>query len=160
MYHSTRPPNNSILRPLKSVIVLDTLLQLFSLSGATAACLLWFYLVLAWKPTGPKVRPVFRSLPSLFMNHNRMHDWISSNLSPYMGSAATYRTCTVALPFLARRLGLHTVMCHLKERRAHPPGQRGRRPSMTYSAEASSTVIATRGWCSGRLRPWSSQPGP
>lgn len=111
MYHSTRPPNNSMLRPLKSIIVLDTLLLLFSLSGATAACLLWFYLVLAWKLTGPQVRPVFRSLPSLFMNHNRMHDCISSNLRT-MGSAATYQTCTVALPFQARR-----QVCHVPTER-------------------------------------------
>ncbi|PKI66455.1 cytochrome P450 86A1 [Punica granatum] len=91
---------------------MDPLLLLFSLSAATCAYLLWFYL-LARNLTGPKVWPVFGSLPYLFLNRKRMHDWIASNLCS-TGGAATYQTCTIALPFLARRQGFYTVTCHPK----------------------------------------------
>lgn len=91
---------------------MDSLLLFFSLSASTIAYLLWFYL-LARKLTGPKVWPIFGSLPFLFMNRKRMHDWIASNLRS-TGGAATYQTTTIALPFLARRQGFYTVTCHPK----------------------------------------------
>ncbi|CAL9187928.1 unnamed protein product [Musa hybrid cultivar] len=40
-----------------------------------------------------------------------MHDWISDNLRA-TGEAATYQTCILPLPLLARRQGLVTVTCH------------------------------------------------
>ncbi|KAK4793465.1 hypothetical protein SAY86_023900 [Trapa natans] len=91
---------------------METFLLLFGLSAATASYLLWFYL-LARKLTGPPVWPVFGSLPFLFVNRKRMHDWIAGNLRS-TGGAATYQTSTIALPFLARRQGFYTVTCHPK----------------------------------------------
>ncbi|CAI9759129.1 unnamed protein product [Fraxinus pennsylvanica] len=91
---------------------MDAVLVFFSLLGATSAYLIWFWL-LAQKLTGPKVWPLVGSLPHLFMNRRRIHDWIAGNLRA-TGGAATYQTCTIAIPFLARRQGFYTVTCHPK----------------------------------------------
>ncbi|CAA2954427.1 cytochrome P450 86A1 [Olea europaea subsp. europaea] len=91
---------------------MDTVLVLFSLLAATSAYLIWFSL-LAQKLTGPKVWPLVGSLPHLFMNRRRIHDWIAGNLRA-TGGAATYQTCTIAIPFMARRQGFYTVTCHPK----------------------------------------------
>ncbi|KAI3947225.1 hypothetical protein MKX01_019878 [Papaver californicum] len=73
---------------------------------------IWFYR-LSRNFTGPKVYPFVGSLPSLFANRSRMHDWIAENLRA-TGDLATYQTCTLAIPFVARRQGLFTVTCHPK----------------------------------------------
>ncbi|KAF8396905.1 hypothetical protein HHK36_018540 [Tetracentron sinense] len=91
---------------------METLLVLFLVAAATSAYFLWFYL-LARKLTGPKVWPVLGSLPGLFLNRARIHDWIAGHLRE-TGGLATYQTCTIALPFLARKQGLFTVTCHPK----------------------------------------------
>ncbi|KAA8543759.1 hypothetical protein F0562_022064 [Nyssa sinensis] len=91
---------------------MDTILMLFSVAAVTSAYLIWFYF-LARKLTGPKVWPVVGSLPLLFMNRRRIHDWMAGNLRS-TGGAATYQTCTIALPFLARKQGFYTVTCHPK----------------------------------------------
>ncbi|CAK9164230.1 unnamed protein product [Ilex paraguariensis] len=89
---------------------METLLILYSIVAATLVYLLWFH-HLARKLTGPKVWPVVGSLPLLFLNRRRFHDWIAGNLRS-TGGAATYQTCTIAIPFLARRQGFYTVTCH------------------------------------------------
>ncbi|KAF3439553.1 hypothetical protein FNV43_RR17831 [Rhamnella rubrinervis] len=91
---------------------METLPFLFTLAAASSVYLFWFYL-LARKLTGPKVWPVFGSLPFLFMNRSRVHDWIASNLRA-TGGLSTYQTCIIALPFLARKQGFFTVTCHPK----------------------------------------------
>ncbi|KAL0418988.1 UNVERIFIED_CONTAM: cytochrome [Sesamum radiatum] len=91
---------------------MDTILLLFSLAAATSTYLLWFWL-LARTLNGPKAWPLVGSLPHLFMNRRRIHDWIASNLRA-TGPAATYQTCTIAIPFLARKQGFYTVTCHPK----------------------------------------------
>lgn len=80
--------------------------------GSASAYLLWFYL-LARKLTGPKVFPLVGSLPLLFLNRRRIHDWIAGNLR-FTGTAATYQTSTICIPFLARKQGFYTVTCHPK----------------------------------------------
>ncbi|KAJ6895612.1 cytochrome P450 86A1-like [Populus alba x Populus x berolinensis] len=85
---------------------------LLTLAAATSVYLLWFYL-LARKLTGPKVWPLVGSLPLLFVNRRRFHDWIAANLRA-TGGAGTYQTCTIPLPFLARKQGFYTVTCHPK----------------------------------------------
>ncbi|PSS09477.1 Cytochrome P450 86A1 like [Actinidia chinensis var. chinensis] len=89
---------------------METLFVLFTAAAATSAYLVWFYL-LARQLTGPKVWPVVGSLPLLFLNRRRIHDWISGNLRA-MGGTATYQTCTICIPFFARRQGFYTVTCH------------------------------------------------
>ncbi|KAL3579991.1 hypothetical protein D5086_017826 [Populus alba] len=91
---------------------METLPFLLTLAAATSVYLLWFYL-LARKLTGPKVWPVVGSLPLLFVNRRRFHDWIAANLRA-TGGAGTYQTCTIPLPFLARKQGFYTVTCHPK----------------------------------------------
>ncbi|KAK9280249.1 hypothetical protein L1049_013937 [Liquidambar formosana] len=91
---------------------METLTILFSVAAATSIYLIWFY-QLASKLTGPKVWPVVGSLPLLFKNRGRIHDWMAGNLSE-TGGSATYQTCTLALPFLARKQGFFTVTCHPK----------------------------------------------
>ncbi|KAL6204461.1 hypothetical protein ACLB2K_021728 [Fragaria x ananassa] len=91
---------------------METLTLFFTLAAATSVYCFWFYL-LARKLTGPKVWPVVGSLPVLFTNRNRIHDWIASNLRA-TGGSSTYQTCTIALPFLARKQGMFTVTCHPK----------------------------------------------
>ncbi|KAE8666726.1 Cytochrome P450 86A4 [Hibiscus syriacus] len=63
---------------------METLQLVFSLAAAVFAYLIW-----------------------------RIHDWIASNLRA-TGGSATYQTCTIALPFLARKQGFYTVTCHPK----------------------------------------------
>lgn len=58
--------------------------------------------------SGPRVWPLFGSLPGILRNAKRMHDWIAVNLRRTGG---TYQTCIFALPLLARRQGLVTVTC-------------------------------------------------
>lgn len=84
----------------------------FVVTAATSAYFFWFFL-LAKKLTGPKVWPLFGSLPVLYMNRRRIHDWIAGNLRS-TGGAATYQTTTIALPFFAERQGFYTVTCHPK----------------------------------------------
>ncbi|XVE59386.1 hypothetical protein DITRI_Ditri05aG0042600 [Diplodiscus trichospermus] len=90
---------------------METFPFVFSLA-AVFAYALWFHL-LARKLTGPRVWPLVGSLPFLFMNRRRIHDWIAGNLRA-TGGSATYQTCTIALPFLARKQGFYTVTCHPK----------------------------------------------
>lgn len=85
---------------------------LLTLTAVTLAYLFWFHL-LARKLTGPKVWPLVGSLPVLFMNRSKIHDWIASNLRA-TGGVGTYQTCTIALPFFARKQGFYTVTCHPK----------------------------------------------
>ncbi|GFZ19608.1 cytochrome P450, family 86, subfamily A, polypeptide 1 [Actinidia rufa] len=89
---------------------METLLVLFTAAAATSAYLVWFYL-LARQLTGPKVWPLVGSLPLLFLNRRRIHDWIAGNLRA-TGGAATYQTCTICIPFFARKQGFYTVTCH------------------------------------------------
>ncbi|KAF5744525.1 cytochrome P450 86A1 [Tripterygium wilfordii] len=91
---------------------METLHLLFTLTAAASAYLLWFYL-LSRKLTGPKVWPLFGSLPALFMNRSRIHDWMAGNLRG-TGGAATYQTSTIAIPFFALKQGFYTVTCHPK----------------------------------------------
>ncbi|KAG6760943.1 hypothetical protein POTOM_034131 [Populus tomentosa] len=91
---------------------METLPFLLTLAAATSVYLLWLYL-LARKLTGPKVWPLVGSLPLLFVNRRRFHDWIAANLRA-TGGAGTYQTCTIPLPFLARKQGFYTVTCHPK----------------------------------------------
>ncbi|XP_022949142.1 cytochrome P450 86A1-like [Cucurbita moschata] len=74
------------------------------------AYLIWFHF-LARTLTGPRVWPVIGSLPALISNRRSLHDWMAGNLRS-TGGAATYQTCTVALPFFARKQGFYTVTCH------------------------------------------------
>ncbi|XP_073291573.1 cytochrome P450 86A1-like [Primulina huaijiensis] len=91
---------------------MDILLLFFCLATVVSAYCLWFW-PLARKLTGPKAWPLVGSLPHLFANRSRIHDWIAGNLLS-TGSAATYQTCTIAIPFLARKQGFYTVTCHPK----------------------------------------------
>ncbi|KAH6837162.1 cytochrome P450 [Perilla frutescens var. hirtella] len=91
---------------------MESVLVLFSFAAATSAYLLWFW-VLARKLTGPTAWPLVGSLPYLYMNRSRIHDWIAGNLQT-TGGAATYQTCTIPIPFFARKLGFYTVTCHPK----------------------------------------------
>ncbi|KAK6935749.1 Cytochrome P450 [Dillenia turbinata] len=85
---------------------------IFTVVAITSAYLVWFNL-LSRKLTGPKAWPLVGSLPSLYMNRARIHDWIANNLRQ-AGSSATYQTCTTALPFFAEKQGFFTVTCHPK----------------------------------------------
>ncbi|GMG98306.1 hypothetical protein Nepgr_000146 [Nepenthes gracilis] len=91
---------------------MTNLLLLTTLIAAVSAYLIWFY-HLSCRLSGPKIWPFVGSLPYLFMNRRKIHDWIADNLNQ-TGRSATYQTCTIALPFLARRQGLVTVTCHPK----------------------------------------------
>ncbi|OIW04357.1 hypothetical protein TanjilG_32549 [Lupinus angustifolius] len=63
--------------------------------------------------TGPKAWPFVGSLPVLFKNRSRVHDWIAGNLRA-TGTSTTYQTCTIPIPFLARKEGFYTVTCNPK----------------------------------------------
>ncbi|XP_057772431.1 cytochrome P450 86A1 [Salvia miltiorrhiza] len=89
---------------------MDSLLIILLVSAATSAYLIWFCL-LARTLTGPPAWPLVGSLPYTFLNRRRFHDWMAATLRS-TGAAATYQTCTVAVPFLARRQGFYTVTCH------------------------------------------------
>lgn len=91
---------------------METLALLLTLAAAISTYLLWHHL-LARKLTGPKVWPLVGSLPALFANRSRIHDWIASNLRA-TGGSCTYQTSTIALPFLFHKQGLFTVTCHPK----------------------------------------------
>ncbi|XVF19907.1 hypothetical protein REPUB_Repub11eG0151800 [Reevesia pubescens] len=91
---------------------MDSLPFVFSLAAVIFGYALWFHL-LARRLTGPRVWPLVGSLPFLFRNRRRIHDWIASNLRA-TGGSATYQTCTIALPFLAQKQGFYTVTCHPK----------------------------------------------
>lgn len=91
----------------------DNLLPLFfTIAAALSAYFLWFHL-LTRNFTGPKVYPFVGSVPVLFMNRNRVHDWFTSNLCK-AGDSATYQTCILPFPFLARKQGFYTVTSHPK----------------------------------------------
>ncbi|XP_010520223.1 PREDICTED: cytochrome P450 86A1 [Tarenaya hassleriana] len=71
---------------------------------------LWFYL-LSRRLTGPRVLPLVGSLPFLIANRSRIHDWMADNLR---SSGGTYQTCTIMIPFVAKKQGFYTVTCHPK----------------------------------------------
>ncbi|KAG4963859.1 hypothetical protein JHK82_040535 [Glycine max] len=91
---------------------METLPLLLTLVATLSAYFLWFHL-LARTLTGPKPWPLVGSLPSLFRNRDRVHDWIADNLRG-RGGSATYQTCIIPFPFLARKKGFYTVTCHPK----------------------------------------------
>lgn len=91
---------------------METLLITFSLVAATTAYFFWFF-ALSYKLSGPKVWPIVGSIPVLFMNRRRFHDWVAENLLA-TGSAATYQTTTIAIPYFARKQGFYTVTCNPK----------------------------------------------
>ncbi|KAL4283931.1 hypothetical protein GQ457_16G009660 [Hibiscus cannabinus] len=91
---------------------METLPFIFTIAAASFAYALWFH-ILAKRLTGPRVWPLVGSLPVLFVNRRRIHDWIAGNLRS-TGGSATYQTCTIALPFLAWKQGFYTVTCHPK----------------------------------------------
>lgn len=78
--------------------------------AAASAYLMWFW-VLTRSLSGPRMWPLLGSLPGLIANRSRIHDWIAQNLRS-TGPAATYQTCILPLPFLARRQGFVTVTCN------------------------------------------------
>uniref|UniRef100_A0A0E0N551 Cytochrome P450 n=1 Tax=Oryza rufipogon TaxID=4529 RepID=A0A0E0N551_ORYRU len=75
-----------------------------------SAYMVWFW-ALSRRLSGPRMWPLVGSLPSVVLNRARVHDWIADNLRA-TGDAATYQTCILPLPFLARRQGLVTVTCN------------------------------------------------
>ncbi|KVH91875.1 cytochrome P450 86A22-like [Cynara cardunculus var. scolymus] len=77
------------------------------LLSAIAAYMIWFKSIVR-SLRGPRVWPIFGSLPGLIQHANCMHDWIAENLRTCGG---TYQTCISPIPFLARRQGLVTVTC-------------------------------------------------
>ncbi|KAE8711432.1 Cytochrome P450 86A1 [Hibiscus syriacus] len=81
-------------------------------AAAIFAYAVWFYL-LTRRLSGPRVWPLVGSLPFLFMNRRSIHDWIAGHLRA-TGGSSTYQTCTIAIPFLARKQGFYTVTCHPK----------------------------------------------
>lgn len=78
--------------------------------AATSAYLMWFW-VLTRSLSGPRMWPLLGSLPGLISNRARIHDWIASNLRS-TGPAATYQTCILPFPFVARKQGFVTVTCN------------------------------------------------
>ncbi|KAF6153528.1 hypothetical protein GIB67_027395 [Kingdonia uniflora] len=91
---------------------MESLPIFFVIAAAMSAYLLWFYF-LARTLSGPKVWAVIGSLPGLYANRDRIHDWIAGNLRE-SGGSTTYQTCILALPFVARKTGFFTVTCHPK----------------------------------------------
>ncbi|KAI5647232.1 hypothetical protein M9H77_33237 [Catharanthus roseus] len=88
---------------------MDISIALFLFTAVTLY-LLWFTFIS--RPfKGPRVWPVFGSLPGLIENSERLHEWIFDNLRACGG---TYQTCICAIPFLARKQGLVTVTCDPK----------------------------------------------
>ncbi|CAN6909181.1 hypothetical protein HID58_083878 [Brassica napus] len=77
------------------------------LVAIVAAYWLWYKRISRWLK-GPRVWPVFGSLPGLIEQRDRMHEWITENLRACGG---TYQTCICAVPFLAKKQGLVTVTC-------------------------------------------------
>ncbi|KAK1587319.1 hypothetical protein Q3G72_011719 [Acer saccharum] len=91
---------------------METLTLLYTIVAVASTYVLWFHL-LSRRLSGPKVYPLVGSLPVLFANRSRIHDWIASNLR-LTGGLATYQTCTIAVPYLAYKQGFFTVTCHPK----------------------------------------------
>nr|KYP72891.1 Cytochrome P450 86A1 [Cajanus cajan] len=91
---------------------METLPLIFTLTALLSAYFLWFQF-LAKTLTGPKPWPLVGSLPALINNRHRVHDWIAGNLGA-AGASATYQTCIIPFPFLARKQGFYTVTCHPK----------------------------------------------
>lgn len=91
---------------------METLPLLLTLAAILSSYFLWFYL-LTRTLTGPKLWPFVGSLPVLVKNRDRVHDWIADNLRA-VGDSATYQTCIIPFPFLARKQGFYTVTCHPK----------------------------------------------
>ncbi|KAI9194492.1 hypothetical protein LWI28_006500 [Acer negundo] len=91
---------------------METLTLLYTIVAVASTYVLWFHL-LSRRLSGPKVYPLVGSLPVLFANRSRIHDWIASNLRS-TGGLATYQTCTIAVPYLASKQGFYTVTCHPK----------------------------------------------
>jgi len=79
-------------------------------AALVSAYMVWFW-ALARRLSGPRMWPLVGSLPGVVLNRARVHDWIVDNLRS-TGEAATYQTCILPLPFLARRQGLVTVTCN------------------------------------------------
>lgn len=100
--------SNPISHKQHNMVQMDTLPLLLTLAVALLSTyFLWFYF-LARTLTGPKVWPIIGSVPELVVNRNRVHDWIASNLRQ-TGGSPTYQTCTLSLPFFARKQGFFTV---------------------------------------------------
>ncbi|XP_047317894.1 cytochrome P450 86A1 [Impatiens glandulifera] len=91
---------------------MDPLLVILSIASVGSVYMIWFYM-LARTLTGPKVWPFVGSLPGLFKNRRRFHEWVCGNLRE-TGGACTYQTSTICIPFLARKQGFYTVTCHPK----------------------------------------------
>ncbi|KAK2641536.1 hypothetical protein Ddye_023299 [Dipteronia dyeriana] len=91
---------------------METLTLLYTIVAVASTYVLWFHL-LSRRLSGPKVYPLVGSLPVLFANRSRIHDWIASNLRS-TGGSATYQTCTIAVPYLSSKQGFYTVTCHPK----------------------------------------------
>ncbi|XP_074574429.1 cytochrome P450 86A1-like [Curcuma longa] len=96
-------------------VVIEALQELQRPAAVAILALVFCYVAWFWslrrRLSGPTVWPLFGSLPGLVLNRARMHDWIADNLRA-TGGAATYQTCILPLPLLARRQGLVTVTAH------------------------------------------------
>ncbi|CAM8958584.1 unnamed protein product [Rhodiola kirilowii] len=90
---------------------MDSETMIFITAAFISSYLIWFS-VLASRLNGPKVWPLFGSLPFLYWNRSRFHDWVAENLCKT--PSATYQTTTIAIPFLARKQGFYTVTCNPK----------------------------------------------
>ncbi|CAM8955480.1 unnamed protein product [Rhodiola kirilowii] len=90
---------------------MDSETMIFITAAFISSYLIWFS-VLASRLNGPKVWPLFGSLPFLYWNRSRFHDWVAENLRKT--PSATYQTTTIAIPFLARKQGFYTVTCNPK----------------------------------------------
>ncbi|XP_078148285.1 cytochrome P450 86A1-like [Carex rostrata] len=91
----------------------DNSIHLFMVAASVivaSAYMMWFS-VLKQRLSGPRMWPIVGSLPALITNRKRLHDWIANNLRS-TGEAATYQTCILPLPFVARKQGLFTVTCN------------------------------------------------
>ncbi|KAL5991536.1 hypothetical protein ACLOJK_012445 [Asimina triloba] len=83
------------------------------ITATTSAYFIWFWLLTRTFSAGPKLWPILGNLPGLYANRTNIHEWIASNLRN-TGHSLTYQTTTIALPFLARNIGLVTVTCNPK----------------------------------------------
>ncbi|CAO2840814.1 unnamed protein product [Amaranthus hypochondriacus] len=92
---------------------MDTMQIFLGMAAMVSAYMLWFSHLSRRLSTGPNLWPLVGSLPYLFKNRHRIHDWIAGNLRR-TGGTSTYQTCTLALPFLAYKQGFFTVTCHPK----------------------------------------------
>ncbi|XP_006827573.2 cytochrome P450 86A7 [Amborella trichopoda] len=97
LFGTLKPLFPGFMEPTTAILILTTMV----------AYLIWFARIRR-SLTGPRVWPLLGSLPGLFQNKHRMHDWIAENLTMCKG---TYQTCIAAVPYLARMQGLVTVTC-------------------------------------------------